>query len=356
MGDDGDGSAAKRRRREASSEAKLPQKKRKGDEDGEALLRETEAALKSLSGSWPGPRASFYTRGLPDAEPPPPPFENLFEEKKVKMSPGNGQESGCSSDDGGKSLESATSPRDAKATPAKPPPPPPPPDPKDQSAQSVSPAEHDKGASGGGDLDNLLKMESECPPAPPKVTETKRDFPASRYEPDFNELVDDSSNELEIDMSDPSGVDKDDDAGHAPRPRCKEEQTSNPEQAQPPPPPPPPPVSFSPPASAFRAPPKVPPPIDPLGPFPAAATFVGYPGGGVPDKTGVVKTELLKVAPPTQTATKVDGSKQYTVLQPAGSSQDVVVSVEPAKPSLASPSSSRPGKTPTIVIIHKHIF
>jgi hypothetical protein len=33
----------------------------------------------------------------------------------------------------------------------------------------------------------------------------------SRYEPDFNELVDDSSNELEIDMSDPSGDKEEDD-------------------------------------------------------------------------------------------------------------------------------------------------
>lgn len=48
-----------------------------GGVDNETLIRETEAALKSLSGSWPGVRASYYgNHEAPDDK-----FENLFDEK-----------------------------------------------------------------------------------------------------------------------------------------------------------------------------------------------------------------------------------------------------------------------------------
>lgn len=47
--------------------------------DNETLIRETEAALKSLSGSWPGARASYYNHAEADDK-----FENLFDEKHVK--------------------------------------------------------------------------------------------------------------------------------------------------------------------------------------------------------------------------------------------------------------------------------
>ncbi|KAK3919080.1 Membrane protein insertase YidC [Frankliniella fusca] len=50
-----------------------------GGVDNETLIRETEAALKSLSGTWPGARASYYgASNHADADDK---FENLFDEK-----------------------------------------------------------------------------------------------------------------------------------------------------------------------------------------------------------------------------------------------------------------------------------
>lgn len=51
----------------------------------ENLIRETEAALTNLSGSWPGPRGGSYKRQQEES----PAFENLFDEKKAvaKLSP-----------------------------------------------------------------------------------------------------------------------------------------------------------------------------------------------------------------------------------------------------------------------------
>lgn len=60
------------------------------DQDDEALIRETQAALKSLSGSWPEPRSPIYKISEADQNPT---FRNLFEEKSnnnlnnSKMSP-----------------------------------------------------------------------------------------------------------------------------------------------------------------------------------------------------------------------------------------------------------------------------
>ncbi|XP_073834308.1 uncharacterized protein isoform X2 [Musca autumnalis] len=67
----------------------LPQKKRSldmmgksvnEDQDDETLIRETQAALKSLSGSWPEARNNPYR--LNDQDEQPPAFQNLFEEKQ----------------------------------------------------------------------------------------------------------------------------------------------------------------------------------------------------------------------------------------------------------------------------------
>lgn len=57
------------------------------DQDDDTLIRETQAALKSLSGSWPDDRPSIYKSNESDENPT---FQNLFEEKcnhRVKMSP-----------------------------------------------------------------------------------------------------------------------------------------------------------------------------------------------------------------------------------------------------------------------------
>ena len=258
--------------------------------DDETLIRETEAALKSLSGSWPGPRSSFYNRGITEHEDrfESPTFENLFEEKKVnnKMSPSSSSSSssGCSessscslkdvitlrgqqpdskstrtttdgkipggmeanttgstnqptklqSDGSGKASSTPTVKLNCKTKLQD----------RDVSQQKLAYQE-------GNELENLLKIENECATIQSQVgsngpnsqlhdtrrnSETKGvkdkapisavnpsteanpsssrsiEYAAgSRYEPDFNELVDDSSNELEIDMSDPSGDKEDED-------------------------------------------------------------------------------------------------------------------------------------------------
>lgn len=60
-----------------------------GDQDDDALIRETQAALKSLSGSWPDDQTSIYGKSNESDENPT--FQNLFDEKcnhrVTKMSP-----------------------------------------------------------------------------------------------------------------------------------------------------------------------------------------------------------------------------------------------------------------------------
>ncbi|XP_049311423.1 uncharacterized protein LOC105222406 isoform X2 [Bactrocera dorsalis] len=58
-----------------------PTKTTADDQDDETLIRETQAALKSLSGSWP-PEARNNLYRLQDQDENPPPFQNLFEEKQ----------------------------------------------------------------------------------------------------------------------------------------------------------------------------------------------------------------------------------------------------------------------------------
>jgi len=57
------------------------------DQDDETLIRETQAALKSLSGSWPDSRGNLYR--LQEQDENPPPFQNLFEEKQKYEAIGN---------------------------------------------------------------------------------------------------------------------------------------------------------------------------------------------------------------------------------------------------------------------------
>lgn len=53
------------------------------EQDNELLIRETQAALKSLSGSWSDSRKPLYK--INEQEPSPPSFQNLFEEKKQEQ-------------------------------------------------------------------------------------------------------------------------------------------------------------------------------------------------------------------------------------------------------------------------------
>lgn len=123
----------------------------------ETLIRETEAALKNL-GSWPGTRGSSYITQNEES----PAFENLFDEKKaaVKMSPSSASNS---STDNPCSLKNVITLRE---------------DEKSDNFKSKA-----------------IRIKQE-------VCDEAKDKCKSDYRsPDFNELVDDSSNELEIDMS-----------------------------------------------------------------------------------------------------------------------------------------------------------
>lgn len=153
------------------------QAKASGDEavDDETLIRETEAALKSLSGGWPGPRHSFYRTGQDDDRYESPAFVNLFDEKK------NGSGSG------GHLQPVAKVDENKNTCDAKPP------------QHTPQPPQQQR-----RDLDSLLnKMDKECGGEHNNKKPDK--YAPSKYEPDFNELVDDSSDELEIDMSAGSG-------------------------------------------------------------------------------------------------------------------------------------------------------
>lgn len=230
--------------------------------DDETLIRETEAALKSLSGSWAGPRGSFYNRGITEQEDrfESPAFENLFEEKKVNTklaaSSAASTSSGCS-DVSSCSLKDVITLRDQQDAKN--------PKPehsktahvtKQQQQDSAKPncdtaqsskittktSKEDKepsqlsknSAQEGNVLEHLLKIENECESIQSQSSKVKGSSDKSnlnlnssdsgkcgerynsgpRYEPDFNELVDDSSNELEIDMSDPAGEKDDDEDKH----------------------------------------------------------------------------------------------------------------------------------------------
>lgn len=146
-----------------------------GDEavDDETLIRETEAALKSLSGGWPGPRHSFYRTGHDDDNRyESPAFVNLFDEKKIGGGGGGGNA-------GHQVLLAAKVDENKNTCNVKPPPP------QLQQQQSVQ-KELDKKSSSVAAAASVAVADKYAP---------------SKYEPDFNELVDDSSDELEIDMS-----------------------------------------------------------------------------------------------------------------------------------------------------------
>ncbi|XP_044734234.1 mucin-17 isoform X2 [Chrysoperla carnea] len=350
--------------------------------DDETLIRETEAALKSLSGSWPGPR------GKHSEQDESPNFENLFEEKKTspKLSPSSASSTASSSsNDASCSLKDVITLRDQHTNNSN----------RNRNLSHIPNEKLIKITSvknirrGGGDkndgaeepeLANLLKIENECASIQSQVgSESKKhikrekqdktptpDTSSSRYEPpDFNELVDDSSNELEIDMSDPSGEKEDEDIESKNKHKPISPSTSSPRQPL-----------YSPythkpittssvspfsTTSAFRPPTSdslsknrmshvpsttAPSSIPPIGPFPAESAFVGYPPPPPPIGVTTVVTDVhhptvldvkhvhhqikinekdtvdsnitttkasVSVASPDATS-----SKQYTILQPAG--------------------------------------
>lgn len=270
----------------------------------ENLIRETEAALKNLSGSWPGPRGSSYKRQQEES----PAFENLFDEKKanVKLSPST---SSTSSSDNTCSLKDVITLRD-------------------QHEEVEEKLESTK----GGKLVKI-KQESEESNVKTKTSgKTSAEAPASYKPPDFNELVDDSSNELEIDMSeaasDRNETSSDDskerkkDSADEGKSRFQEEVYHSFSR---------PPTSSSSPfssTSAFRPPQTKSSNLVNLGPFPAEATFVGYPetSAAAPSEDKTKNIMPLKSEDPQVEANPCGNvgvkspeavNKHYTILQPA---------------------------------------
>ncbi|OAD62123.1 hypothetical protein WN48_06978 [Eufriesea mexicana] len=419
----------------SGSPARKSSKHSEEPEDDETLIRETEAALKSLSGSWPGPRGSLYQRGNSDEDKYESNFENLFEEKKdnPKLSPSSMSTSSTTSNDAGCSLKDVITFRGQQDRSSRS---------QLQLKQQDATKQQQHASKVKKDLDSLLKSESECGMIQNQVNNVTvteagkiRAVPVrslsnkdrndrsmigthvdaqgrqtdkySRYDPpDFNELVDDSSNELEIDMSDPSAEKDDADRdkmndrdrdrtcrnGQSPQNPSRHQQHQHHQQlyanyhrqftengmkvsptastASSSSPPSNSPFSAT---SAFRPPntdhakatgrgtPSVASTtIPPIGPYPASATFVGYPTAGpgpampTPQPvTGIspatedkhsASVSLLQlksskeevhhvtrheVPPNTVTGNKSptgglpavtspDSSKQYTILQPAG--------------------------------------
>lgn len=220
----------------SGSPARKSSKHSEEPEDDETLIRETEAALKSLSGSWPGPRGSLYQRGNSDEDRYESNFENLFEEKKEnpKLSPSSVSTSSSTSNDTSCSLKDVITLRGQQDRSGK----------IQHLTKQLDSKQQQHPTKTKKDLDNLLKIENECANIQSQVNSTNQNEPSkirpisirslsskerndrnmvgvhidsqgrqldkySRYDPpDFNELVDDSSNELEIDMSDPT-ADKD---------------------------------------------------------------------------------------------------------------------------------------------------
>lgn len=276
----------------------------------ETLIRETEAALKSLSGSWPGPRGSSYPKQEES-----PAFENLFDEKKaVKLSPSS---TSNSSTENTCSLKDVITLRDQHD------------DTDVQLRMKMIKIKQENDP-------DMIKTEEECVQVKSKK-QIKSNVEPSRYDPpDFNELVDDSSNELEIDMSE-AASDKNDSSDEKIEHKPKRRETEDTKSTRYPGevthqstyhpftrPPTSSPFSTT---SAFR-PPQTTKSLTPLGPYPAEATFVGYPPGlpslpVVDDKPKIPKTEeqespALLANIKSSVGSPEGVNKQYTILQPAG--------------------------------------
>lgn len=140
-----------------------PQAARQLDDDDETLIRETQAALKTLSGNW----TREQTTHSGDEHDEPNGFENLFEEKRSE-----------------KMLQSSPSPSSDSVT----------------SNKSYTTRHHDEHNMNGSTEFDAKRIRSE--------RERTNDYDrhsrhSNQYDtPNFDELVDSSSNDLEIDISD----------------------------------------------------------------------------------------------------------------------------------------------------------
>lgn len=172
--------------------------------DDETLIREAEVALKNLSGSWPTSRNSFYNNDMTnDNEFEPPTFENLFEEKQQVSKNLNTlpQKQDCPdaslrSDQFGKTYlkeEPDSCKYDDTIN-----------DKKSNSCYNHESVAHQN------QYHSQIKIKSERDKYNNNNNNNNNDKSNSRYGPDFNELMDSSPNNLEIDMSDDGNGDRDD--------------------------------------------------------------------------------------------------------------------------------------------------
>lgn len=313
----------------------------------ETLIRETEAALKNLSGSWPGPRGSSYNSQHEES----PAFENLFDEKKanIKLSPSSASNS--SSDNNTCSLKDVITLRDQHE------------ETDDKSTLHIT------------SKNFKIKQETDIDSYNKDNTKTKRKGGDSTHyqpAPDFNELVDDSSNELEIDMSDAASEKNEAMEKNEHNKEHKKYENDDPKSKYSNDPSPttfhsfqrtssttiPSSSPFST-TSAFRPPQSTKStPLTNLGPYPAEATFVGYPQAiGVSDPASSVddksksllqlKSSEVHVVEPIAIKSPEAASKQYTILQPAivgsratNALQDVARDGLPTVSAVSSSSSS----------------
>lgn len=313
------------------------------DQDDETLIRETQAALKNLSGNWPG--GSIYKISDQDENPT---FQNLFEEKNNggrKMSPT------ISTTISNENMIDSHQYKDEYIF-------------KDFNGKCRSDLKNFHKCR--RDKDDFMMAQQQ------QQHRHKEKHPVSHYQPhDFTELVDDSSNELHIDIASTNGNKDENGLTQHGMPK-RDDRTYNLTYSGSRP-------TFSQ-SSAFK-------PIAEnrknghglIGPYPTEATFVSYPhecshsmngcgenSEGVSDsvcsdKDKIIVKSQIKEEDPSKPVDSPD-SKHYTILQPAGVGskaasvmQDIaregVVSVaavsSTSSPGLGSVSSTTVGDKPS---------
>ncbi|XP_031768120.2 myelin transcription factor 1 isoform X3 [Galleria mellonella] len=266
-----------------------PQACRQSEEDDETLIRETQAALKTLSGSWPRDQGS--TNSCDDNDDANG-FENLFSDKRSD-----------------KMLPSSPSPSSESADGS-------------QRSYSLHHQTDDHNTNGTSDNEEKTNKSQRSDRERSNEDYDKHSKYSNNYDaPNFDELVDSSSNELEIDMSD-RNEDKYDDERDSKLKRKNEMITVNKQSlysaykaataALP--------YSTT---SAFKPPAEVKHRIH-------GATLPSEPFGGYSNDHE--KSSIHK------------GSKQYTVLQPAGAGSRAATALQEARtvPSAQPSRDSRP--------------
>ncbi|XP_075969320.1 uncharacterized protein LOC142972265 isoform X3 [Anticarsia gemmatalis] len=258
-----------------------PQTMRQLDEDNETLIRETQAALKTLSGNWVRDPSMQTTDDHNEHNG----FENLFEDKRSD-----------------KMLPSSPSPSSESAA----------------SQKSYSQRHHDELTNGNAEIEvKRIRTDRERSEDYDRHSRNSNQYDT----PNFDELVDSSSNDLEIDMSDRGDDKYDDDREY--RHKRKSEMHSVNKQ------------------SLYNA-------------YKAATAALPYSTQSAFKPPAEVKHRLHNTSLPSEPfggysndhekSSVHKGSKQYTVLQPAGAGSRAATALQEARtvPSAQPARDSRP--------------